>query len=319
MNNVCVLCNRELHIVSITNIAKGGEIYDVYFCEACNVGSTVPRPSHEALAQLYASTKYRTLTGKRFNFLIEAVIYLFTLQRKSRIVHYIPGGRILDIGCGRGLFVNIMRKAGWSATGIEFNEETASYASAGYGLDVLSGDLTEHEFPDGCFDVISMYHVLEHVVNPQAMVEECRRILRKGGLLVIAVPNLSSLQTSAGKKAWFHLDVPFHLHHFSEEGLIALLRKDSFMIKKVRRFDLEYNPFGWLQTLLNVSGIRENFLYILLKPPSLRKRELKSLNIKDALLTFMLLPIFLPLSLALSLCESLMKKGGTIEVFAIRE
>ncbi|MGD0884973.1 MAG: class I SAM-dependent methyltransferase [Thermodesulfovibrionales bacterium] len=319
MNNVCVLCNRELHIVSIRNIAKGGEIYDVFFCEACNVGSTVPKPSREVLAELYASTRYRSQTGKRFNFLIEAVIYLFRLHRKRRIVHYIPGGRILDIGCGRGLFLDIMRKAGWSVTGIEFNEETASYASAGYGLDVLSGDLTEHEFPDGFFDVISMNHVLEHVVNPRAMVEECTRILRKGGLLVIAVPNLSSLQASAGKRAWFHLDVPFHLCHFSEEGLVALLRKDSFLIKKVRRFDLEYNPFGWLQTLLNVSGIRENVLYNLLKTVSLRKSEMKPLSIRDALLTFMLLPIFLPLSLALSLYESLVKKGGTIEVFAIRE
>jgi hypothetical protein len=151
------------------------------------------------------------------------------------------------------------------------------------------------------------------------MVEECTRILRKGGLLVIAVPNLSSLQASAGKRAWFHLDVPFHLCHFSEEGLVALLRKDSFLIKKVRRFDLEYNPFGWLQTLLNVSGIRENVLYNLLKTVSLRKSEMKPLSIRDALLTFMLLPIFLPLSLALSLYESLVKKGGTIEVFAIRE
>lgn len=315
---VCTLCDNQLSAKLIENIERDGKIYTIYFCKGCNVGITIPMPSSEELSRLYTGN-YRSISGKRFNPFIELFIYIFRLQRKRRIEKYIKRGSILDIGCGRGLFLDIMRKNGWGVTGVEFNKETASYASETYGINVIAGNPMEWGLDDESFDVITMNHVLEHVHKPVEIIGECKRLLRRGGLLVVAVPNIYSLQASAGKGIWFHLDIPYHLHHFSEDGLHSLLNKSGFKILKIRRFDLEYNPFGWLQTLLNLSGIRENLLYNLLKNPELKIKETPSPPLQDILLNLALLPLFIPLSFILSLLESLMKRGGTIEVYAIRE
>ncbi len=319
MKAVCSLCNKHLSIKLIKNIKKYGTIYNVYFCKECMVGLTIPTPSPEDLSRLYSSGNYRSGSGKRFYPFIEYLIYEFRLGRKRRIQKYINKGSILDIGCGRGLFLDIMRKDGWSVTGVEFNSETASYASDAYGIKVIAAT-SIGELLDESFNVITLNHVLEHSNSPAALINECKRLLRKGGLLVVAVPNIFSFQALIGKRVWFHLDLPYHLHHFSEEGLSTLLNKNSFKILKVKRFDLEYNPFGWLQTLLNLSGISENLFYNLLKSPELRKKEISNVTKWDLILTFALLPLYSPLSFMLTAFESLLlKRGGTIEVYAVKE
>jgi SAM-dependent methyltransferase len=164
-----------------------------------------------------------------------------------------------------------------------------------------------------------MNHVLEHMSNPKSAINECSRVLQKGGLLVVATPNITSLQSSLGNHLWFHLDIPYHLYHFSEEGLSCLIEKYNFHVLKIRRFDLEYGPFGWLQTLLNLTGIRKNLLYDLLKNIDSRKHLLSNVSKWDLLFTIALLPLYFPISLVLSLYESfLLKKGGTIEIYAIK-
>lgn len=302
------------------DVGWDGKTYDVYFCQKCFIGITSPLPSLKELTTLYSSEGYRAASGVKFNELLERLIYLFRLRRKKLIKKYIGRGRILDIGCGRGLFLTIMKNDGWTVTGTEFNEETASYASRAYGIDVKTGTPSEWGFPEESFDVITVNHALEHVRNPAEILVTCSRLLRKGGLLVIAVPNISSLQAAAGKSAWFHLDIPYHLYHFSEEGLAGLLEKSSFHISRIRRFDLEYGPFGWIQTLLNLSGIRNNLFYNLLKNPELRKTELAKARRTDVILTVILLPVYFPLSFVLSFFESfILKRGGTTEIYAVKE
>jgi 2-polyprenyl-3-methyl-5-hydroxy-6-metoxy-1,4-benzoquinol methylase len=302
------------------NIERDGKEYDIYLCKKCLIGVLSPMPSIEALKSLYSSESYRATSGVKFNEFFEQLIYLFRIRRKRRIKEYIKRGRILDIGCGRGLFLNIMRKDGWDVMGAEFDEEIASNAFKAYGVSVKTGNPSEWGLSDESFDVITINHALEHIKNPVEILNASKRLLRKGGLLVIATPNISSLQAAAGKKVWFHLDIPYHLYHFSEEGLVRLLQKNSFNISRIRRFDLEYNPFGWLQTLLNLSGIRENFFYNLLKNPELRNREFVKTNIPYLMLTVILLPIYFPLSFLLSVFESLMlKRGGTVDIFAVKQ
>jgi 2-polyprenyl-3-methyl-5-hydroxy-6-metoxy-1,4-benzoquinol methylase len=319
LSHTCPFCGNLLSRKFKQVRENDSNKYSVFFCEQCAIGVTLPAPSAAELDRLYGSESYRTASGVRFSKLIERLIFLFRLGRRRRVEHFIRKGRILDIGCGRGLFLALMRTGGWDVAGTEFNAETASYAAKAYGLEVKGGVPSEWGFPDTSFDVITIHHALEHVPDPEEMIGACTRLLKNEGLLVIAVPNLSSLQAAAGKGAWFHLDVPYHLYHFSEEGLAKLLRKHSFAVARTRRFDLEQGPFGWLQTLLNRSGIRRNFLYDLLKNPVLRNRE-KAGNIKtDVLYTFLLLPLYIPLSFMLSLVESfLLKRGGTVEMYAVK-
>tara|TARA_B110000438_G_scaffold149665_1_gene143991 strand:- start:40 stop:888 length:849 start_codon:yes stop_codon:yes gene_type:complete len=276
-----------------------------------------PFPSEEELTKLYSCGNYRTKTGKRFGSTIEFLIYLGRLRKRRRISQFVKVGKILDIGCGRGLFLDVMRRGGWDPIGTELNEKTAFYAFKTYGLKVLHGDITQHKLLSQSLDAININQVLEHLKNPDQVIEESYRLLRKGGMLIISVPDLGSPQFAIGKKNWFLLDLPFHLFHFTEEGLENLLRKNKFKIKHIKRFSLEISPFGWLQTLLNISGIRFNLLYDLLKAPELKDAAMETNQVKGIIATFLLLPIYFPLALVLSIFESsILKRGGSVEIYA---
>ena len=276
-----------------------------------------PFPSEEELTKLYSCGNYRTKTGKRFGSTIEFLIYLGRLRKRGRINQFVKAGKVLDIGCGRGLFLDVMRRGGWDPIGTELNEKTAFYAIKTYGLKVLHGDIIQHKLPSQSLDAININQVLEHLKNPDQVIEESYRLLRKGGMLIISVPDLGSPQFAIGKKNWFLLDLPFHLFHFTEEGLENLLRKNDFKVKHIKRFSLELSPFGWLQTLLNISGIRFNLLYDLLKAPELKDAAMETIQVKGIIATFLLLPIYFPLALVLSIFESsILKKGGSVEIYA---
>ncbi len=318
MRPTCNICGKGLEQKILKDIKSDDKYYDIFFCEDCVTGVTNPMPEPDEALSLYSSESYRTGTGTRFNPIIEFFIYAFRLKRKRDIKRHVERGSILDIGCGRGLFLHVMKTDGWNAAGVEANKEAASCASEIYGLNVAAGDISNWNFPKESFDVITINHVLEHVYKPDEYIKKCRDLLKNKGLLFVAVPNIASLQASFGKEAWFHLDVPYHVNHFSTAGLLKLLKDNSFKILGLRHFNCEYNPFGWLQTLFNLSGIEKNLFYNLLKNPKIRKGGLKTGKDK-IFLTLALLPLYVPVSFILSAAEAILKKGGTIEVFAIKE
>ena len=313
----CIFCKKKLTTYALENILINKKFYNLYKCDQCKIGMLHPFPSEEELTKLYSCGNYRTKTGKRFGSTIEFLIYLGRLRKRGRINQFVKVGKILDIGCGRGLFLDVMRRGGWDPIGTELNEKTAFYAIKTYGLKVLHGDIIQHKLPSQSLDTININQVLEHLKNPGQVIEESYRLLRKGGMLIISVPDLGSSQFTIGKKNWFLLDLPFHLFHFTEEGLENLLRKNGFKIKHIKRFSLEISPFGWLQTLLNISGIRFNLLYDLLKAPELKDAAMETIQVKGIIATFLLLPIYFPLALVLSIFESsILKRGGSVEIYA---
>ncbi len=310
----CIFCGKGITVSVLKNIQIHGNLYNVSECVECEIGMTHPFPSDNELAKLYSSGNYRTSTGKRFGIIIEFLIYLGRLKKRGTINKFINPGKILDIGCGRGLFLDVMRRGGWSVIGTELNDETASYAIKTYNITIFSSDIIQQKLPTGSLDAININQVLEHLKNPGKVIEESGRLLRRGGVLIISVPDLRSPQFTIGKENWFLLDLPFHLFHFTEEGLCKLLEKNKFKIKYVKRFSLEISPFGWLQTLLNISGIRFNLLYDLLKRSNLRTEPI---NLRGVITTLFLLPIYFPLSIILSVLEPLIwKRGGSIEIYA---
>jgi len=313
----CIFCKKELAILVLTNISKNGNSYDIYECDQCEIAMLNPFATDIELAKLYSCGNYRTAKGKRFGYIIETLIHLGRIKKRKRIHQFVKTGKILDIGCGRGLFLDVMRRGGWDTIGTEFNEETASYAINTYGLKILPGDIAQHKLPAESLDAININQVLEHLKNPDKVLEESHRLLRKGGILIISVPDLRSPQFAIGKENWFLLDLPFHLFHFTEEGLSKLLSKNEFNVKYIKRFSLEISPFGWLQTLLNISGIRFNLLYDLLKSRELKDGTMEAISPGGIIATFLLLPIYFPLALILSVLEPLIwKRGGSLEIYA---
>ncbi len=143
-------------------------------------------------------------------------------------------GRILDVGCGNGLFLSWMKELGWEVVGVEPDEKAVKVAREEYGLEVYQGTLESIKFPDNSFDVITMSHVIEHVPDPLTLLYECKRILKPGGKLIVITPNIKSLGCSIFGKDWLHWDPPRHLFLFSPRSLRVYAEQAGFVVDKLR-------------------------------------------------------------------------------------
>jgi len=150
-------------------------------------------------------------------------------------------GTLLDIGTGTGYFAGRMKEEGWIVTGIEKSENTREYAKKKFRLDVYENSYI-NEIPDKSMDVITMWHVLEHIEDLNGTVGQIYRILKDDGVAVIALPNKSSVDAGYYKEDWAAYDVPRHLWHFSPENFRLLAENHNFGIVKMKPmfFDVFY-------------------------------------------------------------------------------
>jgi SAM-dependent methyltransferase len=158
--------------------------------------------------------------------------------------------RLLDIGCGSGSFLAMVKRAGFEACGMDISERAVRAAIDQYGLDVRQGGIGSAVWADTRFDVVSMFHVLEHVADPRSALRYASSLLKPAGRLVIQVPNVDSLQARIFRTRWYGLDVPRHLINFSGEGLRLLLRESGLRIHAVSRFSLRDNPAALASTVV---------------------------------------------------------------------
>jgi SAM-dependent methyltransferase len=153
-------------------------------------------------------------------------------HRMSRSIRHLsrPGSavpRLLDLGCGNGSFLSCMQQLGWEGFGLE-PDQRAVRAARGAGLAVEQGVLTESTFPSGLFDAVTMNHVIEHLHEPVKMLQLCHRVLRPGGILWIATPNVASLGLARFGPAWRGLEPPRHLVLFTLGALQGALERAGF-------------------------------------------------------------------------------------------
>lgn len=276
--------------------------------------STFPPLAAEEIARHYPPHYYGA-RNRRFNAVFERLVEVFRRRRARKIETFIPRGRVLDVGCGRGILLGLLRARGWETSGVEFNDTAAEHARAELGLSVSTGGFLEASLPDRPFDVVVLWHVLEHLPHPVEALRRCREIVRPGGLLVVAVPNLESLQAKATGRSWFHLDVPRHYFHFRLRVLRRLVEEAGFQVEEVSHFTLEQNPYGWIQSLLDLLGFPPNLLYEMLKDPSARSGPLRLRPLEVVAMALALLFV-VPLGLLLFFLETAIRRGGTVEVYA---
>jgi SAM-dependent methyltransferase len=184
-------------------------------------------------------------------------------ERASIVAQCAPrGSRLLDVGCGSGAFARMMAARGYDVVGVE-------PFSLGRPVDEPGLRLVRAEFGDvrgelGKFDVVTMWHVLEHIPSPKELLEEVLEVLGPDGVLVVSVPNFASWQSRFFRGAWFHLDPPRHVTHFERSTFHALLEGLDLEIFAERTFHVEYGPVGWLQSAFN-RILRPNFLFEFVK------------------------------------------------------
>jgi SAM-dependent methyltransferase len=220
-----------------------------------------------------------------------------------------PALRLLDVGAGRGRFVATARAAGWRADGIEPSHRGVAAARA-MGIELRQVRIEDAGVPEGSLDAITAWHVLEHLEHPGPAVARLASWVRPGGVVLIGVPNLSSLQARWSGEHWYHLDLPRHRTHFTPAGLRALVAAHGLTPVHVHHVLLEHNPFGMWQSLVNRVTANPSYLYNLLKrnaPADPRDLTVTGLAVALA-----------PAAVALELGAGLARRGGTIALSARR-
>jgi len=162
----------------------------------------------------------------------EGLLHRFQRYRKTR--------RILDVGCGTGVFLHIARKNEWEVYGTELFKQGAEYAKEAYNIDIFQGELKGVNFANSFFDVVTLFEVIEHLQNPLEYLKEIFRILRKGGFLFLTTPNLSSLNFLIRREKWCVVTPSSHIYYFTATTIRKILGLAGFKILelKVRGFNL---------------------------------------------------------------------------------
>lgn len=294
-----------------------GERFEVRLCGACGLARTAPCPPADRLAGYYPPEYYGAPGRRRFPGPVEAAQKLLYGWRARRVERLLGrgGGEVLDVGCGPGFLLDAFRSRGWRATGTELSEASARRAREGLGLEVHVGSLPELGLQAGRFDAAVLWHVLEHVPEPEAMLAAVQRVLKPGGVLLVSVPNFGSLEARASRGGWFHLDVPRHLVHFTPQVLAAALAGAGFEAAGTSWFAPEFDAFSFVQSVENRLGLPQNLLYGRLRRRGARLAEAGAGGLQVALAFLLAAPLGL-LALGATTLSSLAGSGSTLSVYA---
>jgi 2-polyprenyl-3-methyl-5-hydroxy-6-metoxy-1,4-benzoquinol methylase len=219
------------------------EMFTIVQCQDCEFQFTNPRPDAAHIGKYYESDAYvshnsgaQGLINRVYN-----VARFFTVRRKVALITKLNGGRagrLLDYGCGTGHFLAGAKKAGWQVTGLEPNARARQDAAERVGQPIQEPTALTKLAPNS-FDTITLWHVLEHVHALHKTLDELIAALKPGGKLLIAVPNVESLDAQHYRQDWAAYDVPRHLYHFSASTMRRLLARHKLATQQVMSLPLD--------------------------------------------------------------------------------
>lgn len=302
----CILCGSskfEFMFFSKDRMFNLPEKFAVKKCIQCSLVFLDPQPSQKLLKKHYPSQKYYSynkskernlfkvmrdyLIGHYYSPNIFSSFISTFIQNIPAIPSYVKNGKILDIGCGDGDTLALLKKLGWETYGLDIDSRAVEIANK-KRLNVKSGTFRVlSTYPDNYFDAIRLYHVIEHIDDPSLCLSLIRKKLKKEGELLIGTPNINSPLASIFGSYWYNLDIPRHLFLFSSQTLGKLLNKNNFVIKKIE--------------FCSAGGIPGSLQYVV--------RNL--LNRKIDLIKIPIVLLFYPL-------EWLLNKLGVGDVFVVR-
>lgn len=243
----CMVCGSSDFSPFLTcqDYTVSQEKFAITSCNACGFKFTNPRPEDAALGAYYKSENYISHTNTRKG-LVNQLYHLVrtrTLRKKLVLVRsYVSRGTILDYGCGTGMFLSVCKQAGWETFGMEPDDQARQIASES-NLNLFSDkDRINTYITDKKFDVITLWHVLEHVTDMDETLSFFKARLKPKGVLFIAVPNHVSYDARYYGEHWAAYDVPRHLHHFEKKSVQRLLESKGFQLRETlpMKFDSYY-------------------------------------------------------------------------------
>jgi SAM-dependent methyltransferase len=236
----CPLCEstRWLTLVEAPDLTPGGTglWFAVVQCQQCGLCFTNPRPSPATIGNFYpAGYRPHQFPAQRARRAWWRRLPVLAGRSQHDRLRLPQGtGRLLDFGCGGGAFLDRMRRLGWQVTGVDVATAAVGRARGELGLHVLSGSLPHPDLSEATFDLITMWHSLEHVHAPLDVLQAAYRLLAPGGRLLVAVPNIDSAAFRWCGAAWAGLDLPRHLTHFTPQTLAMMLERAGFAASPAR-------------------------------------------------------------------------------------
>ncbi|MEW6654309.1 MAG: class I SAM-dependent methyltransferase [Bacteroidota bacterium] len=248
----CNFCNSQNHyqLFQLTDLLMGdfSETFSYVRCHDCGLIFQNPRIRIEDILKYYPENydSYQEV-NRNDSTLLGKILRYGLRKRKNFVYEYCKSGRLLDVGCSTGDFLDEISDNGknhqWELFGIEISEYAANIARKKKRLNIFNSTLEEANFPDEYFDVITLWDVLEHLYDPYSSLLEINRILKHGGILVIRVPNYDSLDRLIFKSSWAGWDAPRHLYVFNKKILRAYLEKTGFSIASLKTNIGSYTTF----------------------------------------------------------------------------
>lgn len=296
-HGVCPVCAGRLspYIHNVSDSVTAQQ-FSVLKCEACGVGVTdpFPRQLQPHYAEYHGSRHWITAN--------------YCARRRLALVTKMAGPgrgrRLLDVGCGDGVFLQAAQHRGWNVVGTELNPEPARQL----GFDVY-GRL-EDCAEKAPFDCITLWHSLEHMEDPHAVMAKLRELVADDGVILIAVPDFDGLQSKTFRESWLHLDIPRHLYHFTAVSMDRMLNDAEFAPVAHWHQEFEYDLLGWWQSALNSALPTPNVLF-----DFLARRKVRG-TLLDRIVSAVSAPFVSILALPLVWLGSLAGQGGTLLVAA---
>lgn len=270
--------------------------YQIFRCDGCGLVYVTPRLSGAALRAVYGEAYWRSDTPKTkgyADYAKDAPLYLKTFRQRFKLLQDHLGTRplrVLDVGCAAGFFLRVCRELGHDGFGVEISRPIAEIATAELGEDkVWIGDLdsaVEHGprqvFAPHSFDLVTMWDVVEHVPDPQALLRRARTLLKPDGLLVIETQNVQSRFAKMLGPRWQHYKHEEHLYHFDPNTARALLDQGGFdLVRWTPRFGGKFVSFAFIGERAARLNKVASFC---LKPLTWFKRANVYLNFRDEMI-----------------------------------
>jgi SAM-dependent methyltransferase len=245
-SHICPICGSTQQAILFEgtdiNWETTDERFSVVRCNSCGIVRTAPQPSIDQLKKYYPDVYY-TIEDLSEDYYVRRW-KRFQIEKLKIVQQYHSGGKLLDIGCGRGYFLYEARSAGYNVAGIEFSAQTAALAKSRWDLQIETADVVTYPYPPLRYDIVTLWHVFEHIADPNRLLQGLYNTLTSNGVLVIAVPNFAGMQARLFRGKWLHLDLPRHLYHYTPESLSGLVQKNGYAIRGISLRSQEYDAAG---------------------------------------------------------------------------
>jgi SAM-dependent methyltransferase len=246
--SACLVCGSErwapLFTASDRLYHTTAKEFAVVRCEECGLARLDPQPAAEELRRYYPDNYWFAPDESAASRLEEAYRRLVLRDHVRFVVQALARGPLLDVGCGGGLFLGMMRERGYAVVGLDFSREAAAIAWKRQQVPAVCGDLAHAPLRAGSLAGITMFHVLEHLPDPRAYLVAARDLLAPDGRLVVQVPNAASWQFRLLGRRWSGVDVPRHLFDFRGCDVERLLEDCGMVVVRRKYFSLRDNPAG---------------------------------------------------------------------------